>query len=148
MAFDAMERVRARREALFHAQIEVASFPVDISTPCEVRVEGRVVSVFRGDGRLRVGDRVTFAVRVFREDDEITPGPAYLPYEELVRATHIEAYLNGNPPLCEIPLDEYEVFAGLRAGPNMTVAQFEGSPLGRAGSALMPERKWWQVWRS
>jgi hypothetical protein len=147
MAVDAIARIKARREAPFHVQIQVNSIPPEFSTPAEVLVEGRIVSVFRSDGRLMVGDRVSFAVRVCREGEETPPGPAYLAHEELVRATHIEAYLTGNPPHCEIPLEEYEVFTGFRAGPNMTVAQLESLPAGRPGSISTRERKWWQIWK-
>jgi hypothetical protein len=58
--------LKARREARFHVQVEVEKIPTEFVTPAEVPVGGRVVRVFRSDENLKVGDRVTFSVRVSR----------------------------------------------------------------------------------
>jgi hypothetical protein len=148
MAADAAQRLRARRDARFHVQVGLEQVPINVLTPAEVPVEGRVIRIFRGDGRLALGDRVTFTVPVCREGDEAPPGSAYLRYDDLVRATHMEAYLNGQPRHCEVPLDECTILTGPREEPSMTVAELEQLLAGRKGTpAVYQAKQWWQFWK-
>jgi hypothetical protein len=104
--------LRARLVARFHVQVRLATPPTVERTPAVIPVAGHVVRVFRGRFTVRVGDEVRFFLRVCRHGDEIPPGLSYVQYESLLRATHLEAYLNGSPPACALALDECMVIDG------------------------------------
>lgn len=105
-------RVRARLAARLHVQIRLATIPAVERTPTSVPIVGHVVRVFRGGPAVRVGDEVRFPLFVGRWDDEPMPGLTPMSYESLVKATHLEAYLNGSPPACELALNECIVIDG------------------------------------
>jgi hypothetical protein len=110
MAVPYIGQLKARLEARFHVQIEITFREADFATPAEVPITGRVVSVFRG--AISVGDEITFSVHVTRPEDDWDMrliGPTYMLYETFMRASYIEAFLNGDPPICELALDEYVV---------------------------------------
>ena len=99
-------QLRARLLARFHVQIEVTFRDGEIETPAALPIKGTVVRVFRGVGAIGVGDEVAFSVEVARPEDDIPCGPSFMLYENFMRASHMEAFLNGNPPDCELALDE------------------------------------------
>jgi hypothetical protein len=143
MSIDIMQRLKARREAQFHVQVELESIPSNILTPSEVSLLGRVIRIFRSDGRLGLRDEVAFTIRVCKTGDEIRPGSSYLLYDELIGATHIEVYLNGNPPHCEIPIDEFMILEAPSAEPRMAVSELEELIASREGKRKI----WWQFWK-
>jgi hypothetical protein len=53
-------RIRWRQEAPFHVQLELMKDSPDFRVPSDVRVQGRVLHVFRSDGRLMPGDHIVF----------------------------------------------------------------------------------------
>jgi hypothetical protein len=56
----------------------------------EAQIVGTVVRVFRTDGQLTEGGRVTFAIWVCQPGDEPT-GPAYIYGDDLAKAFFMEA---------------------------------------------------------
>src|SRR4051812_24056601 len=90
-------RIKWRMTAPYHVQLHLDEKAEPLKIPSEFRVRGSVVHIFRSDGRLGPGDCVAFSIWVCRPGDEPT-GLAFIYYEPLMRATHIEAYLHGNPP--------------------------------------------------
>jgi hypothetical protein len=54
------ERIMWRVKAPFHVQLKLQKEPPPQLAPRESNIRGAVVRVFRGDGRLRVGDQVEF----------------------------------------------------------------------------------------
>jgi hypothetical protein len=125
VAVDLLTRLKARKEARFHVQVALEKIQADPSTPGEVRVEGRVTRIFHTDGTLALGDNVSFILHVYQHDEATPPGPVYVSYDRLANATHIEAYLNGTAPRCDIPAGEYTLLFGPREQPSMTVAELE-----------------------
>ncbi len=117
--------------------------------PSKVRVEGCVVRVFRSDGRLALGDYVAFKLWVCRRGDEPT-GPAYVYYEDFIGATHMEAYLHGNPPECELAAYEFTILNAPSDEPSMNVGQLEGLLAGFEKRSLgTPKpRRWWHLWKT
>ena len=147
MAVDLAERFRARREARFHIQVRLESIPSAIATPGEVRVAGRVTRLFRSKGDLTVGDPVAFTLRVYQRGEHVPPGVAYLLEGDLRRAEYIEAFLNGKPPNCEVPLEEYALLAGPQANASMTIGDREVRLNAGATSMTNPRcRRWWRFW--
>jgi hypothetical protein len=106
MAVPYLGHLAARLQSRFHAQVQVTHPDAVFQTPAAVPVKGRVVRVFRNSGTLRVGDEVTFSVHVCRPGDVIWPGPSFMLYETFMRANHMEVFLNGQPPRCEVARDE------------------------------------------
>ena len=106
MAVPHIGRLAARLRARFHAQVQVEHKAGTHQTPGAVPVKGRVVRVFRSGGALKVGDEVQFSVHVYRPGDDIWEGPAFMRYDTFMQAKYMEVYLNGNPPQCEVALDE------------------------------------------
>lgn len=104
--------LRARLKARFHVQVQLEQPGADFETPAVVPVRGRVVRVFRGGRALRVGDEVRFSVTVFRRGGPVWPGAGFMWYDEFIRTTYMEAYLNGDPPACELPLHECTAIDG------------------------------------
>jgi hypothetical protein len=114
MAVPRIAHMAARLRARFHVQVRLEARPgADIRTPATVAVSGRVVRVFRGEPALRVGDEVRFSVHLYRKGDELWPGAArFTLCDDFMRMTHVEAYLNGDPPDCEVPLDAWVAVDG------------------------------------
>jgi hypothetical protein len=122
--------------------VKIEKIPVDFQTPAEVLVEGPVIRVFRSDGNLKPGDWVSFKVNVCREGDEILLiGPTYTFYDNFVAASYVEAYLNGAPPQCEVPLDEWAPLETPSEEPRLTVEELE-----HLVKATKRKRKWWPFW--
>ena len=97
MAIPLEGRLKWRRTAPFHIQLELEKFQNVQRVAGNIRVQGRAVRVFRTDGRLTMGDRIAFALWACDAGDEPT-GPAYIYFDDLTTAQYIEAYLYGDPP--------------------------------------------------
>lgn len=113
----------ARHEARYHVLVEVlAAIPPD-RTPGEVRVEGRVVELFRSDGLLRAGDKVRFTESVTRPSDsrDTIPigGTRWKDHDDVLGARFIEAFLNGDPPGCRVALWQSQVVPAPAGAPRM-----------------------------
>jgi hypothetical protein len=152
MAIPLEGRLRGRRTAPFHIQLELEK-PQDIQrTAGDVQVRGRAVRVFRTDGRLAVGDRFAFPLWVCRAGDEPT-GPAYIYYDDFMTASYMEAYLYGNPPECKLAAYEFSVIRAPSEEPILTPRELEELleqqfDNARAAPARIPKAtKWWQPWK-
>ena len=150
MAISIHGRLAARREAPFHIQMAVEARSV---VRCEAQIAGRVVRVFRTDGRLEEGDGITWAIWVCRPGDEPT-GPAYIYGDDLARASFIEAYLIGTPPACELAAYEYTLIDSPTERAVLSPAELEELlkdpyPHQEAVTLASPNRvKWWQFWKA
>jgi hypothetical protein len=110
----------ARHEARHHVTVEVLSAKLLDPTPGSVRVEGRVVEVFRTDGTLRVGDSVTFVEAVTHPGDEIPcGGTRWKGHDDVISARFIEAFLEGEPPACAVTLWQSEFVPPPTGNPRM-----------------------------
>lgn len=145
MAVDTRQRLRGRREARFHVQLEIAR-TLPGARHDELIAEGRVVRVFRGDDQLRVGQAVELVVPVFRPGELVAPGKAHLPHEAIAGAAFLEAYLDGDPPRCSITLDEVAVIPAPSSEPVLTPAELE-AVLARGEGGRSSARRWWRFWR-
>src|SRR5215469_15394008 len=94
MAIPYITALNNRRQARFHAQVEITYVARDCKTPATIPVEGRVLRIFRGDSSLSIGDRLTFQVRVCRSGDQIPTGPSYTLYDKLLSARYMEIFFN------------------------------------------------------
>ena len=118
-------RLHGRRVAPFHIQIEILKGSTQPRVASEVEIHGRIVRTFRTDGRLKSGDNISFDnLWVCRPGDEPT-GPAYVYYDDFIQATHMEVYLDGNPPKCKLAAYEFTLLHGASDEPVMSVAQLE-----------------------
>jgi hypothetical protein len=85
-----------------------------------------VVRVFRSDATLAVGDGVWFKVHVYRGDlSFFAPGGSAIHYDTIRSAKYVEAYLNGCPPECHSPLDEWQIIESPSDHPQVTVTLLE-----------------------
>jgi len=121
MAMSIEGRLAWRREAPFHIQMTVETHAV---VRGEAQIAGKVVRVFRTDGRLELGDHIAWTIWVCRPGDEPT-GPAYIYEGALARASFIEAYLCGTPPNCELAVYEFTVIDAPTEQPIMGPAELE-----------------------
>ena len=146
MAIALEGRVKWRMTAPYHVQLQLDQKPQSLKVPSTILLQGTVVRAFRSDGRLRCGDRVGFSIWVCQPGDELT-GPAFAHYEEFMQASHVEVYLHGNPPNCELAAYEFALISAPTDRPSMTVAQLE--ELARSSvpptklQSLPQERSWW-----
>jgi hypothetical protein len=150
MAIAPEGRLWWRQVAPFHVQLELKKDSGESQVPRgQVRVDGCVVRVFRSDGRLALGDRVGFKLWVCQSGDEPT-GPAYVYHEDFIRATHMEAYLHGTPPDCELAAYEFAILSAPSDEPTMNVRQLERLLAGFERPSLRtPKPKgWWHFWKS
>ena len=128
-------------------------------------IQGRVVRVFRSDGRLDVGDPAGFSIWVCDGPESAPTGFAFIVREALTRATHIEAYLHDAPPNCELAGYEFCVVDGPLEEPALTVdglrnglgvsekdeplpesMRFDESDAPRP--ATTPRKRWWRFWKN
>jgi hypothetical protein len=91
-----------RFEARYHVQVKHDRDVIHETTGI-VPVRGRVVTVFRGDNKLRVGDEVRFSAAIYHDPDEVPPGGwSWTHIASFNNAEYFELFLNGKPPLCEV----------------------------------------------
>lgn len=151
MAIPLEGRLKCRRTAPFHVQLEVEK-PQDVQgVPGDRQIQGRAVRVFRTDGRLAAGDRLRFELWVCREGDEPT-GPAYIHFDDFMTARFMEAYLYGDPPECKLAAYEFSVISAPSDEPTLTpreleewLERFNNAPAAAPGIRKAP--RWWQFWR-
>lgn len=142
----------ARHEARFHVQIEVLSAAPAERTPGPMPVQARVVRVFRGDGSLAAGDSVHFVEQVTRPGDEIPcGGMIWKAHDAVLSARYLEAFLNGDPPNCVIPLCQSEVIAAPTVRPIMPgyfpFVAVRVRALREVARAHAEGRRWWRFWQ-
>ena len=124
MPFEA--RVRARREAPLHVQLRLTGVPTQCPKPAdEVPIEGCVVQVFRGQGFVEPGATIRFPLWICTKGDEPT-GPAYVYHDALLAASHIEAYLYGTPPECQVAVYEFVLLEAASQHPMLSVNDLGG----------------------
>jgi hypothetical protein len=117
-------RLKWRLTAPFHVQLQLKK-PLSIPRVAgDVQVQGRVVRVFRTDGRLALGDCVGFVVFACNPGDEPT-GPAYIYLDDLTKARYMEIYLYGDPPECELAAYEFTLVSGPSDEPLLTPRELE-----------------------
>ena len=91
-----------RLRATYHVQVKLNRDPIQ-REPGIVPVQGEVVTKFRGDDKLSVGDEVRFSVALYRNRDEIFPGAwGWTHIDEFNEAGFLEVFLDGAPPMCEV----------------------------------------------
>lgn len=84
--------------------------------------------------------------------DEPT-GPAYIYFDDFMRASYIEAYLQGTPPDCELVVYEYRVIDDPSEQPYLTIEELENliarwkEPEARTERTPSAKRRWhfWKV---
>jgi hypothetical protein len=138
-------RVHWRKTAPYHVQLQLDKAG-SVKVPREIVLRGRVVRVFRSDGRLRPGDAVAFKIWVCQPGDEPTC-PALIYYETFLQASHLEAYLYGTPPDCNLAAYEFAVLSAPTDEPSMTLSQLEEWPASVPSAAQgqsIPRKKWWK----
>jgi hypothetical protein len=140
----------------FHVQVELVTGSEPLLGP--KRVQGRVVQVFRGDGRVVPGDQIAFRLWVCESGKEPT-GECYVYRNDFIRARYIEAYLHGSPPKCEIAGNEFTLIDSPSETPCLTVGDLEESVARLARTeadsakaevdSLRTQRagNWWQFWK-
>jgi hypothetical protein len=89
-----------------------------------VALAGEVVTVFRGHALVTPGASVVFFLWVCRRGDEPT-GPAFVHFDKLAAATHIEAYFYGAPPACQVAAYEFVLLNGASETPAMSASDLE-----------------------
>lgn len=124
MAIALEGRIEWRMTAPYHVQIHLDHTAQPLKVPGTVSLQGEVVRVFRSDGRLKCGDRVGFEIWVCQPGDEPT-GPAFVYYEHFVQASHVEVYLHGKPPNCELAAYEFALISAPTDEASMTIAQLQ-----------------------
>ena len=150
MAIPIQARLTARREAPFHIQMAVEKRAV---VRGEAQITGKVVRVFRTNGRLEEGDNIAWPIWVCQPGDEPT-GAAYIYGDDLARASFIEAYLWGTPPACELAAYEFTLIDTPTEQPVLSPAELEKLltnpyPRQEAVTSTVRDRvKWWQFWRA
>ena len=137
--------IRARQNAPFHVEIELEERWHEPSDFESISVHGRVVRVFRGDGRLTPDDEVKFTLWVCQPGNEPT-SPAYAYQDDFRRATHMEVYLSGSPPNCEIAAYEFVLLGAPSEKPRMSVEELLALSEG-ADQRMDPERRRWPLWK-
>ena len=104
----------ARRTARFHVRVRLCDVDLPAVLPGMARVEAEVLTIFRADGRLRPGGRISFDVPVYDNPDVLDPGPEiYLPVATLSTERVFEAFLNGDPPECSLAMWQFEAIEPL-----------------------------------
>jgi len=151
MAIPFEGRLEVRLTAPFHVQIELEKWQNIQGVAGDTEVRGRVVRVFRTDGRLPVGDPVAFTLWACDPGDEPT-GPAYIYFDDLMTASYVEAYLYGDPPKCKLGAYEFGVIPAPSDEPTLTARELEGLLARFANPRVVAQKvlsatNWWQFWR-
>lgn len=125
------EYEKVKREARFHLQVAIEAVERPVQTPAQVRVVARVVRAFRGELAIVLGQSVDFYVDVMKKGDEGPPdgdGP-WIDYDELSKATHMEVFLNGEPPTCHVPFSQCVIIESPSADPYIGLVPDGENPL-------------------
>ena len=117
--------LKARLSARFHVQLELTRVPQEFQTPAAIPVEGRVLQIFRSDSSLSLGDKLIFEVHICRRGDEIPLGPSFMQYENFLSMRYMEAFLNGVPPRCNVPLDNCTMLSAPTRTPQLPASRRE-----------------------
>jgi hypothetical protein len=138
-------RLAARRNAPIHVHLELVKFSARPRMPSEVQIEGMVVRVFRGDASLQPELLYCFPHGSARGETSLPA--AYVYYKDLVAASHMEVYLYGTPPHCNIAVYEYVLLNGPSLDARMSVEELEDLMELSAGAPqpLRQTKKWWQI---
>jgi len=145
-----------RHTAPFHLQLELDQQHIP-RVPGFSNVRRRVVRVFRTDGRLSVGDQITFGeIWVYGSGDDLATGPMCMLVDEFNDARYMEVYLSGNPPVLHLAAYELRVIAAPTDRPTLTPEQLEqlieersrGQQQVDPAQSGQPAGRWWQFWRS
>ena len=145
MAIALEGRIEWRMTATYHVQIHLDQ-KTHLTVPGIVSLQGKVVRVFRSDGQLKYGDRVGFNIWVCQPGDEPT-GPAFVYYENFMQASHVEVYLHGKPPNCELAAYELALISAPTDQASMTVAQLQElahAPVRTESHYVQQTKSWWQ----
>jgi hypothetical protein len=151
MAIPFEGQLQMRRTAPFHVQLELET-PHEIQPMAGERdVRGRAIRVFRTDGRLTVGDRLTFTIWVCNRGDEPT-GPAYMYFDTFATAKYMEVYLCGNPPSYTLAAYEFSVIRAPSDEPTLTTQDLERqvhqlSKVEAVRPRVPKAAGWWQFWK-
>ena len=124
MAIALEGRLHWRMTAPYHVQLQLDKETEPLRVPSTIVVQGTVVRVFRSDTRLSCGDRVGFKIWICQPGDEPT-GPAFVYCKPFMQATHVEVYLHGNPPSCELAAYEFALISVPTDQPTMSVAELQ-----------------------
>ncbi len=90
------------------------------SYPGKARVVASVVRMFRGDGTLAIGDTVTFDLSVLQRMDQMpTSGECWTLADRVSAEKVMEAFLDGDPPECELALWQSLLIDSESAEPRM-----------------------------
>jgi hypothetical protein len=126
MAIPLEGRIGVRRDAPLHVQLRLTNKPEKIPEPSdEVSIHGYVVKVFRGENLASVGELITFRLWVVCRPGDIPTGPAYVYYDALMNARHLEAFLYGASPHCRLGAYEFKLMGEPTQEPTMTVEELE-----------------------
>jgi hypothetical protein len=139
-------RVEWRVTAPYHVQLQLERRSEPLRVPSEVVLRGRVVRVFRSDGRLGPGDWVAFKLWVCQPGDEPT-GPPFIYHQPFMQASYVEAYLHGEPPDCELAGYEFAVISAPSEEPSLTVGQLKelaSLALGPTQLEALQKKPWWK----
>ena len=116
---------QARRDAEFHVQVAVHYVQNNVQTPGSAHVDAEVVRVFRGGGKLRLGDPVHFVLSVLTGDEDPLTipvgGTLWMNYHALQTAQYLEVFLDGLPPECAVVLWQYDIIDEPTKKPTMDV---------------------------
>jgi hypothetical protein len=123
MALPPSAHLDARLHAPYHVQVERDTTPVAhaASVPDSLQLQWRVTRVFRGDGRLKKGDVLRFAVKLDRGGAAPDDG-ARLRLADLATLRFVEAFLEGTPPDMRVTAGQLRPISVCSDRPQMDVS--------------------------
>ncbi|HRK34478.1 MAG TPA: hypothetical protein PLJ47_07765 [Candidatus Hydrogenedentes bacterium] len=111
---------RARHEARFHVQVKFDPAEVSPPGPAFVPLNTTIVRVFRGGDALKPGDRIAFKLPITWPGDDLPCGGViWKPHTAIKHSGYAEAFLNGNPPDCQLALWQIEMLEAPSDVPRM-----------------------------
>jgi hypothetical protein len=123
MALPPSAHLDARLRAPYHVQVERDITPVAYGAldRDSLELQWRVTRVFRGDGRLRTGDVLRFAVKLHRGGAAPDDSPRFrLP--DLATLHFAEAFLEGTPPDMRVTAGQLRPISVCSDRPQMDVS--------------------------
>jgi hypothetical protein len=114
---------KARAEAPYHVQVEIALVSAPEEGPGDCTVEGTVVEVFKdATGKLKKGTPVSFAVACYNEADRLPIGGVmWTKADALQQAKYIEVYLVDAAEGFDVALWQSKIIAAPSAQPQFPV---------------------------